>query len=58
MFFLLIAGIVKWPQVLLIIALIGLFLVTMGIPKAIKEIQKGNKEYTDARAEENEKSKN
>ncbi len=58
MLFVLIAGIIKWPQVLLILALIVLFLVFMGIPKAVKEIQKGNKEYTDARIEDDEKLKN
>jgi len=52
MLLVIIAGIIKWPQVLLIIALLVLFLVAMGIPKAIKEIQKGQKEYTDARAED------
>ncbi len=57
MYLVLIAGIIKWPQVLLIIALLVLFLVFMGVPKAIKEIQQGNKEYKDAREDENDKSK-
>ncbi|HEX4887718.1 MAG TPA: hypothetical protein VFV37_06685 [Luteibaculaceae bacterium] len=43
-----ILGIIQWPQVLLIIGLLVLFVVVMGIPKTIREINNGSKDFKNA----------
>lgn len=50
-------GIIRWPQVMMIIALVVLFIFGMNIPKQVKEVIKEKPRYNDALSEEKNEKK-
>lgn len=52
MFVSLLLGFIRWPQILMIVGLIVVFIVVMGIPKHVKEIVTPKRDFEDASKDE------